>query len=311
VPKPNPEEPGALDLAIAEARTVGADLVLANDPDADRLAVAVPADAELGGWRVLRGDELGALLGDFLLAHTPHPERALLATTIVSSSLLGHLAHAAGAHYVETLTGFKWIMHDSAAQTASRFIFGYEQALGYAVNDVVRDKDGISAALLVAGIAATAKKQGRTIADRLDDIACAFGLYATDEFSLELPGGAGANRIRGIMEALRRSPPTTLLGVSMTEVDDAATGIRRTSDGREAPWEIPRSDVLVWRAGERIRVVVRPSGTEPKLKVYLQVVLAVADPGDLVAAKRSGASELGRLKSDVHALLLSSEPVTS
>jgi phosphomannomutase len=311
VPKPNPEEPGALDLAIAEARMVGADLVLANDPDADRLAVAVPAGAEPGGWRILRGDELGVLFGDFLLAHTSHPERALLASTVVSSSLLGHLAHAAGALYVETLTGFKWIMHDSAAQTAGQFIFGYEQALGYAVNDVVRDKDGISAALLVAGIAATAKNQGRTIADRLDDIACAFGLYATDEFSLELPGEAGAERIRGIMTALRRSPPTALLGVSMTEVDDAATGIRRTADGREAPWELPRSDVLVWRAGERIRVVVRPSGTEPKLKVYLQVVLAVADRGDLVTARRSGASELRRLESDVHALLLSSDPVTS
>ena len=290
---------------------VGADLVLANDPDADRLAVAVPASTEPAGWRILRGDELGVLLGDFLLAHTSHPERALLASTVVSSSLLGHLAHAAGALYVETLTGFKWIMHDSAAQTTGQFIFGYEQALGYAVNDVVRDKDGISAALVVAAIAATAKNQGRTIADRLDDIACAFGLYATDEFSLELPGEAGAERIREIMKALRRSPPTALLGVATTEVDDAASGIRRTSDGREAPWELPRSDVLVWRAGERIRVVIRPSGTELKLKVYLQVVLAVAGRGDLAAARRSGASELRRLERDVHALLLSSDLVTS
>jgi phosphomannomutase len=141
VPKPNPEEPGALDLAIAQARTVGADLVLANDPDADRLAVAVPAGDAPGGWRILRGDELGALLGAFLLTHTLDLERALVATTVVSSSLLGHLAHAAGAQYVETLTGFKWIMHDSAARSEGHFIFGYEQALGYAVNDVVRDKD--------------------------------------------------------------------------------------------------------------------------------------------------------------------------
>jgi phosphomannomutase len=310
VPKPNPEEPGALDLAIAEACTLGADLVLANDPDADRLAVAVPTGAEPGAWRLLRGDELGVLLGDFLLAHTSHPEHALLVSTVVSSSLLGHLAQAAGAQYIETLTGFKWIMHDSAAHTAGQFMFGYEQALGYAVNDVVRDKDGISAALLVAAIAATAKRRGRAMADRLDEISCALGLYATDEFSLELPGEAGAERIGAIMAALRRSPPTALLGLAITEVDDATTGIRRTTDERDLPWELPRANVLVWRAGERIRVVVRPSGTEPKLKVYLQVVLAVPGPGDLAAVKRSGARKLGRLESDLRVLLLSSDPVT-
>ena len=309
VPKPNPEEPGALDLAIAQARTVGADLVLANDPDADRLAVAVPAGDAPGGWRILRGDELGALLGAFLLTHTLDLERALVATTVVSSSLLGHLAHAAGAQYVETLTGFKWIMHDSAARSEGHFIFGYEQALGYAVNDVVRDKDGISAALLVTSLAAGAKLKGRTIADHLDDIACRFGLYATQEFSLELPGEAGAERLRRIMDGLRRSPPTALLDLPVTEVDDASTGIRRMTDGREAPWELPRSDVLVWRAGRRIRVVIRPSGTEPKLKVYLQVVLAVADRDALTAIRRRGASELGRLESDVHALLLVIEAV--
>ena len=309
VPKPNPEEPGALDLAIAQARTVGADLVLANDPDADRLAVAVPAGDAPGGWRILRGDELGALLGAFLLTHTLDLERALVATTVVSSSLLGHLAHAAGAQYVETLTGFKWIMHDSAARSEGHFIFGYEQALGYAVNDVVRDKDGISAALLVTSLAAGAKLKGRTIADHLDDIACRFGLYTTQEFSLELPGEAGAERLRRIMDALRRSPPTALLDLPITEVDDASTGIRRMTDGREAPWELPRSDVLVWRAGRRIRVVIRPSGTEPKLKVYLQVVLAVADRDALTAIRRRGASELGRLESDVHALLLVIEAV--
>jgi phosphomannomutase len=200
-------------------------------------------------------------------------------------------------------------MHDSAARSEGHFIFGYEQALGYAVNDVVRDKDGISAALLVTSLAAGAKLKGRTIADHLDDIACRFGLYATQEFSLELPGEAGAERLRRIMDGLRRSPPTALLDLPVTEVDDASTGIRRMTDGREAPWELPRSDVLVWRAGRRIRVVIRPSGTEPKLKVYLQVVLAVADRDALTAIRRRGASELGRLESDVHALLLVIEAV--
>jgi len=311
LPKPNPEEPGALDLALADARAVGADLVIANDPDADRLAVAIPSDPEPSGWRILRGDELGVLLGEFLLAHSSDPRQALVASTIVSSSLLGQLAHAVGAQYVESLTGFKWIMHDSAARPDHQFIFGYEQALGFAVNDVVRDKDGISAALLVAAIAAQAKRDGRTIADRLDDIAARFGLYATDEFSLELPGQAGAERIQRIMDALRRSPPAALLAMAVTEVDDASTGIRRTADGHETSLHLPPSDVLIWRAGDRARVVVRPSGTEPRLKVYLQVVLPVDGLGDLAAAKRSAADELGLLRRDVHTLLLSSETVSA
>jgi phosphomannomutase len=309
LPKPNPQEPGALDLAIAEARAVGADLVLANDPDADRLAVAIPSGAEPTGWRVLSGDEVGVLLGAFLLSRATDRDHALVVSTVVSSSLLGHLAHAVGALYVETLTGFKWIMHDSAARSDSRFLFGYEEALGYAVNDVVRDKDGISAALVVAGIAAEAKRQGRTIADRLDDIARRFGLYATDQFFLELPGKAGEERIARIMAALRSSPPTELLGHPVTEIDDAATGVRRTAGGHEANLDLPRADVLVWRAGERIRVVVRPSGTEPELKLYLEVVLPVGEFHDVSAAKESAASELSCLKTDLHVLLESGERV--
>jgi phosphomannomutase len=303
LPKPNPEEPGVLDLAIAQARTVNADLVLANDPDADRLAVAVPCAGEPTGWRVLRGDEVGALLGDFLLCRTPDPHIALVVSTVVSSSLLGRLAHCAGATYVETLTGFKWIMHDSAAHADGRFLFGYEEALGYAVNDIVRDKDGISAALVVAGIAAEAKREGRTVTDRLDDIARRFGLYATSQFFLELPGGAGAQRIGQIMAALRRTPPTELLGHAVTEVADGAAGTRRSGDGHEASLGLPRSDLLVWHAGARIRVVIRPSGTEPKLKIYLQVVVAADELSDIPAARRSCGDELRRLTGDVRSLL--------
>jgi phosphomannomutase len=311
VATPNPEEPGVLDLAIADARTLGADLVLANDPDADRLAVAVPCAGEATGWRALRGDEIGALLGDFLLCRTSDPHIALVVSTVVSSSLLGHAAHRAGATYVETLTGFKWIMHDSAAHTDGRFLFGYEEALGYAVNDIVRDKDGISAALVVAGIAAEAKRHGLTIVDRLDDIARRYGLYATEQFFLELPGEAGAQRIGEIMAALRRTPPTELLGCAVTEVADGATGTRFTNDGHEARLGLPRSDLLVWHAGERIRVVIRPSGTEPKLKVYLQVVVAADDLRDVVAARASCAAELDRLTRELHILLGRAEPVIS
>ena len=168
-------------------------------------------------------------------------------------------------------------MHDSAACADGCFLFGYEEALGYAVNNVVRDKDGISAALLVAGIAAEAKRLGRTIGDRLDDVARRFGLYATEQFFLELPGEAGEERISQLMAALRSAPPTELLGLDVTEVDDAAAGIRRTADGRVASLDLPAADVLVWRGGERARVVVRPSGTEPKLKVYLEIVRPVGE----------------------------------
>jgi phosphomannomutase len=309
LPKPNPEEPGALDLAIAQARTVDADLVLANDPDADRLAVAVPCAGEPAGWRVLRGDEVGALLGDFLLCRTPDPHIALVVSTVVSSSLLGRLAHCAGATYVETLTGFKWIMHDSAAHAEGRLLFGYEEALGYAVNDIVRDKDGISAALVVAGIAAEAKREGRTVTDRLDDIARRFGLYATSQFFLELPGNAGAQRIGEIMAALRRTPPAELLGHAVTEIADGADGTRRGGDGHEARLGLPRSDLLVWHAGARIRVVIRPSGTEPKLKIYLQVVAPAGELSDIPAARRSCGDELRRLTAAVRILLADGERV--
>ncbi len=303
LPKPNPQEPGALDLAIKQAQAVGADLVLANDPDADRLAVAVPSGATPTGWRILSGDDVGVLLGDFLLSRATNREHAVVVTTVVSSSLLGHLAHAAAAQYLETLTGFKWIMRESNTRPDNRFLFGYEEALGYAVNDVVRDKDGISAALLVAGIAAEAKRHGQTIADRLDDIARRFGVYATDQFVIALPGEDGERRIATIMAALRSSPPSELLGDPVTAVDDVAAGIRRTAEGHEAKLALPRSDVVVWRAGERVRVVVRPSGTEPELKVYLEVVVPVADVDDVAAARQSGARELSRLKRDLHALL--------
>ena len=150
----------------------------------------------------------------------------ITATTVVSSGLLRRLAHAAGAGYAETLTGFKWIMHDSAARSRLRFLFGYEEAIGYAVNDIVRDKDGISAALVVAGIAAEAKQQGRTLADRLDDIARRFGLYATEEFSLELPGAAGSAHIRSSWPHCGGAAGRDARD-AVTEIDDGATGTRR------------------------------------------------------------------------------------
>jgi phosphomannomutase len=303
LPKPNPEEPGALELAITDAARLGVDLVIANDPDADRLAVAIPTDTQRRQWRVLRGDELGAIIGAHLLDRVTDRKAAVVATTIVSSGLLRHLADAAGVQYIETLTGFKWIMHETAAHPQSRFLFGYEEAIGYAVNDVVRDKDGISAALVVAGIAAEAKAQGRSLADLLDELARRCGLYATDQFALQLPGDAGLERADQIMAAFRSAPPQQLNGRAVTETEDLAAGTRRSSDGHETPLGLPPSNVVVWRAEERIRVVVRPSGTEPKLKFYLQIVVPVGAGEDVGAARRTAACDLGRLRDEVLAIM--------
>ena len=198
VPRPNPEEPGVLDLLMAEGDRSGADLLLANDPDADRLAAVIPGPA--GGWRVLTGDEIGALLADHRLRHESQPGRRLLVTTVVSADLLGRMAAAAGAGYAETLTGFKWIMRAADGEVGRSFLFGYEEALGYAVTDQVRDKDGMSAAIVLAGAAAEAKSEGGSLATRLDDLARRFGLFVTGQFSVELAGGKGKDEDAGVGE---------------------------------------------------------------------------------------------------------------
>ncbi len=277
-PRPNPEEEGVLDLALAAAEREGADIVLASDPDADRLAVAIPAAG--GGWRRLHGDETGALLADFLLEHAADPRRGLLVTTVASSTLLARMAEAAGARYAETLTGFKWIMRAVAGHPEQRLLLGYEEALGYAVSDVVRDKDGIAAALVMAQLAAEEKRAGRTLEQRLDAIAARFGRHATEPITLLFEGAGGAQRMARMMDAVRADPPATLLGEPVTAVDDLRAGARG----------LPPSDVLVIRAGGA-RVVIRPSGTEPKLKAYLEVVV----DGDRAAATAA----LARLRSEV------------
>jgi phosphomannomutase len=258
VARPNPEEEGTLDLALAAAAAHDADVMLANDPDADRLAVAIPGP---GGWRRLHGDEIGALLADFLLEHCQDPRGALLVTTVASSTLLGRMAEAAGARHAETLTGFKWMMRAVAAAPEQRLLLAYEEALGYAVSDVVRDKDGISAALVMAQLAATEKRAGRTLTDRLEAIAARYGAHATDQVTLELEGADGQQRMGRITARLRAEPPATLLGRPLESLDDLAAG----------SGSLPRADVLILRARD-VRVVVRPSGTEPKLKCYLEVV---------------------------------------
>jgi phosphomannomutase len=277
---PNPEEPGAMDAATAVATEVGADLVVANDPDADRCAVAVPGPH---GWRTLRGDEVGALLADQMLRDG---RDGVYAATIVSSSLLGAMAEAHGQEYAETLTGFKWIGR------VPGLVFGYEEALGYCVAPhLVRDKDGLSALLLVCELAAQLKAEGRTLADRLDEIAARYGLYATDQLAVRV---ADLSMIDEAMRRLRATPPSALGGLAVHRVDDLAAGV----DG------LPPTDGIRFRLAERARVVVRPSGTEPKVKCYLEVVVPVeggaAGGQDAVdAARIAAAGRLDAIRTDL------------
>ncbi|HEU5151246.1 MAG TPA: phospho-sugar mutase [Iamia sp.] len=279
VPFPNPEEPGALDHLIDTASWVGADVALANDPDADRLAMCV-VDPRLGSardaaaWTMLTGDQLGCLLADHLVRRGGLPEAGIFATTIVSSTLLRQIAAAAGHGYVETLTGFKWL---SRAATPERpLILGYEEALGYCIGDTVRDKDGISALLLAAEMISDLVEQGLTVWDRLDDLARRFGVHHTGQWSVRLEGGDGAERIAGAMARLRATPPTAIGARPVAGVSDLAQG--------RPDRNLPPADV-VGLALPGARVIVRPSGTEPKLKCYVEVVEAVPDGSDVAGAR--------------------------
>ncbi|MCI3932710.1 phospho-sugar mutase [Streptomyces sp. AN091965] len=273
---PNPEEPGAMDLAFAAAREARPDLVIANDPDADRCAVAVPTDAERTAWRMLRGDEVGALLAAHLVRRGAE---GVFAESIVSSSLLGRIAEQAGLGYEETLTGFKWIARVEGLR------YGYEEALGYCVDpEGVRDKDGITAALLITELASELKEEGRTLLDLLDDLALAHGLHATDQLSVRVED---LSLIAAAMRRLRERPPVRLAGLAVTRAEDLTEGSA----------QLPPTDGLRYTL-DGARVIVRPSGTEPKLKCYLEVVVPVADRPGLPAAHARAAELLAALKRD-------------
>ncbi|SBT93639.1 phosphomannomutase [Streptomyces sp. DI166] len=271
---PNPEEPGAMDLAFAKARETDPDLVIANDPDADRCAVAVKDGGE---WRMLRGDEVGALLAAHLVRRGA---TGTFAESIVSSSLLGRIAEAAKLPYEETLTGFKWIARVEGLR------YGYEEALGYCVDpDGVRDKDGITAALLITELASELKEQGRTLLDLLDDLAVEHGLHATDQLSVRVED---LSVIADAMRRLREQPPTELAGLAITRAEDLTKGTDK----------LPPTDGLRYTL-DGARVIVRPSGTEPKLKCYLEVVVPVADHDALPAARTKATELLTAIKRDL------------
>lgn len=287
---PNPEEPGALDLAMARAAATQAELIVAHDPDADRLAVAVPDASTQTGWRQLSGNEVGLLLAHDLLDHGPEdadPSQRLVATTIVSSTLLAHLAALRGIQYAETLTGFKWIANAAidAAAEGVRFVLGFEEALGYSAGDVVRDKDGVSAALLIMDLAAWCRARGTSLSAHLDAVYEELGYAASLQHSIKLPGAAGKARIDAAMDRLRAAPPQTLGGRRLVRLRDLRSGTATTiATGETAPLRFPQSNVLVFDLEGDARVVARPSGTEPKLKFYVEVRTEV-DPGELARAR--------------------------
>lgn len=256
---PNPEEPGALDLAFKLARSVDADIILVNDPDADRCSAAIPDSTVPGGWRQLTGNEVGSLLGLQTAKQYEGNAEATLANSVVSSRLLSKIAHKYGVAHQRTLTGFKWI-----ARTPG-LVFGFEEALGYCTDPAyVRDKDGITACSRLAALAAEQKAKGQSLQTILDELALEFGVYASTPLTIRVDDLA---LIAKGMENLRRNPPHEIAGSPVTVAQDLATGSA----------ELPPTDGLLYLTEAGDQVVVRPSGTEPKLKCYIEVIQPVID----------------------------------
>ncbi len=285
---PNPEEPGALDLALEAAVRVDADIVLANDPDADRAAVAAK-DPDTNAWRMLRGDEVGALLGAHIVARLAaggeEKPDGVFANSVVSSRLLSRIAAAAGYAHEETLTGFKWISR------VPGLLYGYEEALGYCVApDLVRDKDGISAAVLIAELAAAAKAGGKTVFDTLDELYLQHGLHASDQLSIRV---ADLGLLDAMMNRLRVSPSESF----------GSSAVETFVDLAEGNGQLPPTDGLLYVTRDQTRVIIRPSGTEPKLKCYLEVIKSVESAAELPEARQAARAALDQVLGDVREAL--------
>lgn len=299
---PNPEEEGAMDMVLALAEETQADLVFANDPDADRLAVAVRD--EKGEYVQLTGNDLGCLLGHYLLDQGPKDERRLVINTIVSSPMLGSIARAHGARYEQVLTGFKWIANRALALEAEgeRFVLGYEEALGYTIGTAVRDKDGIGTAVVVADMAAFCRSKGRTLLGELEEAWRRYGMYLSRQVSKVLPGAEGAQEIAAIMARTRAEPPSAIADRKVLAFVDLARGERRFADGRVEPTELPEGDVLALELEGGHRVMLRPSGTEPKIKFYFDVRVDIAPGEEIETARARGEALLNELVGGLAAL---------
>ena len=301
---PNPEEPGAMDLALCTARAVKADLIIANDPDADRLAVMVP-NRSSDDYIQLSGNQVGVLLAHYFIAHDTTPRSArLFVTTIVSSPMLGAMARREGARYEETLTGFKWIANramEVEAETGAALVVGYEEALGYTVGTIVRDKDGVSAGVVFAEMAAYLRSQGRTVLDELESMYRKYGLFVSKQVSRWHRELGGAERIRAIMDGLRALPPWKLLDIEVVEVRDYEQQTRTSSEGVVTALEAAQcvqmeqrvqrvqrvqSNVLSFQLAGGSRIVARPSGTEPKIKFYFDHCEPMVESDSMERAER-------------------------
>jgi phosphomannomutase len=274
---PNPEEKGAMDLSFALARKTNADLVLANDPDADRLAVAVPSGLMPGSYVQLTGNQVGVLLGNYLLTErNASGKKRLVIASNVSSPMLGVIAAALGVRYEETLTGFKWIANramelEAPAGGEYSFAFGYEEALGYTVGDVVRDKDGISAAVLFAELVATLRARGQTVLDALEALYRRYGLYVSAQVNVTKKGAEGAAQIKALMASLRAGAPRRIGSHEVIAMSDYDAQLRRDTEGGQTPLAFPKANVLAFELAGGSRIIARPSGTEPKIKFYFDV----------------------------------------
>lgn len=297
---PNPEEPGALDLALALARKTGADLVLANDPDADRLAAAVRRPD--GSFRQLTGNQIGTVLAAYLMERDRGGGERLVISTIVSTPMVGEMAKAMGVGYDEVLTGFKWIANramELEAKKGARFLFGFEEALGYSVGAVCRDKDGISAAAIFAELAADAKSRGRNVVDELEDLYRRFGLYLSRQHAATMKGAEGQQQIARIMERFRREPPRSIGGLRVLRIRDYQTGTVTGADGSAAGrLDLPASNVLAFELEGGTRVIARPSGTEPKIKYYFDLREEVRAGEAIDEAERRATARLDALEAD-------------
>ncbi|NUW74494.1 phospho-sugar mutase [Vibrio mediterranei] len=281
---PNPEEAGAMDMVMALGKSVGADIACANDPDADRFAVAVKRPD--GEYQMLTGDQVGSLFGDYLLAGQPN---ALVGNTIVSSRLLRSIAKAHSAQYYQTLTGFKWLTNVAMIQESvdHPFLFAYEEALGYTVGNKVWDKDGLSALVAFSQLTGKLKAQGKTLWDKLEELYRQHGFYFNAQRSIALDPKSPP-----IGEKLRRNPPTEIAGKRIEVIEDLNTSVRQFADGTTETIDLPASDVLIYLLEDQSRVIVRPSGTEPKLKCYYEVISDFPPEMDYAQANQSAEAKM-------------------
>ncbi len=305
---PNPEEPDALHYAILEAERSPTDAILANDPDADRLAVALPSSD--GTWIRLTGDQVGLIFAHYFSETTELSEQSLFANTIVSSSLLRKMANTLGVQYTHTLTGFKWLANAGMKhfdKTGHPLLLGYEEALGYSLGGVVQDKDGVSALLLMADAISHYHSQGKTLWDVLDDIALRHGLSVSSQHSIKKPGLSGATEINAIMNQLRHSPPTKIVGSLVIQREDYLAlercHIQDTTIKRSPIDDMPSSNVLVFWLENQDRIIVRPSGTEPKIKFYFEATCTIQNRTDIAKSKTALLDRLSALWQETAALI--------